>query len=124
MFSIRGAITVKNDSINEIIDSTSELLEKIISYNSIEIKDIISIIFSCTKDIKSAYPAVAARNMGIVYAGLMCLQEMDVEGSMEKCIRILMMVNGEGNQERVRHIFLRDAVKLRPDIMQDFDKIY
>jgi chorismate mutase len=124
MFSVRGAITVEIDSANEILESTKELLERIIVANSIKIEEIISIIFSCTRDIKSTYPAEAARNIGILSAGLLCLQEMYVEKSMEKCIRILMLVNGERSQKSINHIFLREAIKLRPDIMQDFDKIY
>jgi chorismate mutase len=124
MYSIRGAITVNNDMRKEILESTKELLEKIITINSIDIEDIITIIFSCTSDLKSAYPAEAARNIGITSAGLLCLQEMNVENSMRKCIRILLLVNGEISQNKAKHVFLRDAVKLRPDIMQDFDKIY
>lgn len=124
MFSVRGAITIENDNSVEVLDGTKELLDRILKANSIIIENIVSIIFSCTRDIKSVYPAEAAREMGIKNAGLLCLQEMYVEKSMEKCIRILMLVNGEKNQEDVKHIFLREAVKLRPDIMQDFDKIY
>lgn len=124
MFSVRGAITVHNDIAQEIIDSTKELLEKILKYNTITMENIIAITFSTTKDLKCAYPAQAARNMGIVSAGLLCLQEMEVTNSMEKCIRVLMLVNGEVSQKNVKHVFLREAVKLRSDIMQDFDKIY
>jgi chorismate mutase len=124
MFSIRGAIKIDIDNVNEVLSSTKELLEKIIAINTIKLEDIVSIIFSCTRDIKSVYPAEAARNIGIVNAGLLCLQEMYVEKSMEKCIRILMLVNGKRNQKSIKHIFLREAIKLRPEFMQDFDKIY
>ena len=127
MFSVRGAITIENDNIDEVLFSTKELIKKILQMNLICKDDIISIIFSCTKDIKSAYPAQAARDIGITYAGLLCLTEMYVERSMEKCIRILMLVNGEKSQNSVKHIYLKDAVKLRPDInynLQDFNKIY
>ena len=116
MFSVRGAITVEDDSIDEVLFNTKELIKKILEKNSICKDDIISIIFSCTKDIKSTYPAQAARDMGIVHAGLLCLAEMYVEKSMEKCIRILMFVNGEKSQYSVKHVFLKEAVKLRPDI--------
>lgn len=116
MFSVRGAITVEKDDPKEILDSAEELLAKMIEANSLIKKDIIAIIFSCTKDLRAAYPAKAARDMGIISAGLMCFQEMDVENSMEKCIRILLLSNGEREQETVRHVFLRDAVKLRLDL--------
>jgi chorismate mutase len=124
MFSVRGAITVEVDEKEEILKAAEELLSKILKYNNIAIENIISIIFSCTRDLKSAYPSEAARNMGIKYASLLCLQEMYVEGSMEKCIRVLMYVNGEKKQNEVKHIFLRKAVELRPDLMKEFKEIY
>jgi chorismate mutase len=124
MFSIRGAITVENDIIQEVLDSTKELLEKIMEVNSINIEDIISITFSCTRDIRSTYPAEAARNIGIIDAGLLCLQEMYVENSLERCIRILMLVEGPKRQKSVKHIYMREAAKLRPDIVQDSEDIY
>lgn len=127
MFSVRGATTVENDNIDEVLFNTNKLINKILETNSICKDDIISIIFTCTKDIKSTYPAQAARDIGIVHAGLLCLCEMYVEKSLEKCIRILMFVKGEISQNSVKHIFLKEAVKLRPDItenVQDFNKIY
>lgn len=116
MYSVRGAITIDEDIKDEINLSTKELITSIIKENNINIDDIISIIFSCTNDIISAYPAEAARQMGIKEAGLLCLQEMYVKDSMKKCIRILMHVNGYKKQSDVKHIFLRDAVILREDI--------
>jgi chorismate mutase len=124
MFSIRGAITVEKDTENDIISSADELLKKMMKANSIDIDEIVSIVFSCTNDLKAAYPAKAARQLGILNAGLLCLQEMQVNGSMDKCIRVLMHINGEISQKNVKHIFLRDAVKLRPDLKQDFDEKY
>ena len=122
MFSIRGAITVEKDNESDIISSTEELLKKIIKINAIHSEDIVSIIFSCTTDLQSAYPAKAARQLGILNAGLLCLQEMQVNGSMNKCIRVLMHINGELSQKNAKHVFLREAVKLRPDLKQDFDE--
>lgn len=120
MFAVRGATTVECDNKEEILSSTTELIEKMLKNNNINIEDIVSVIFTCTRDIKSSYPSVAARNLGIIHAGLLCFQEMYVEGSMEKCIRILMHVNGEKKQREVKHIFLNRAVSLRPDLMQGF----
>ncbi|TDT61880.1 chorismate mutase [Fonticella tunisiensis] len=120
MFSIRGAITVDRDEKEEIIKSSEELLLKIINSNGISIGDIISVIFTCTKDLCSAYPAVGARNIGITKAGIMCLQEMYVENSLEKCIRVMLLVNGDKNQSDVKHIYLKKAVSLRPDLMEEF----
>lgn len=120
MFAVRGATTVENDFREDILSSTQELLEKILSSNNIDIDNIVSIIFTSTKDIKSCYPAEAARNIGIVFAGLMCMQEMDVTDSLEKCIRIIILVNGSRKQNEVKHIYLKNSRKLRLDILKDF----
>lgn len=120
MYSVRGAATIDLDTREEIDKATRELLEKIIIENKIEIESIISIFFSSTKDIRSAYPAKSARDMGIVEAGLFCLQEMDVEGSLTKCIRVLMHVNENKKQSAAKHVYLGNAVNLRPDLKKEF----
>ena len=84
LISIRGAITAKNNTSEEILGITENLLKEIIKANNINTDDIISIIFTATKDLDAAYPAVAARKIGITNASLMCMQEMYVVGSLEK----------------------------------------
>lgn len=116
MVSIRGAVTVNEDTREEVIAATRELLNIIMEKNHLTIEDIVSIIFSCTNDIKSVYPAVAAREIGILNAGLMCLSEMYVEGSLKKCIRVLMTVNKYDVQKQAKHVYLKGAVILRPDL--------
>jgi len=118
MISIRGAITVDEDIRQEVISSTKDLLSSIIEKNNLEIDDIVSIFFSCTNDIKSVYPAVAAREMGILNAGLMCFSEMFVEGSLKKCIRVLMLVNKYDNQKQAKHVYMKGAAVLRPDLIE------
>lgn len=120
MYSIRGATTVENDNKDEIVKETEILIKTMIEKNNVDIESIISIIFTATKDLKSAYPAEAARKIGIKYAGLLCFQEMFVENSLKKCIRVLMLVNKEKVQREVNHIFLRKAKNLRPDLMKEF----
>lgn len=117
-YAVRGATTIKEDTRENIISATKEMIEKIISENNIEIKNIESIEFTATRDISSAYPAVAARELGITKAGLMCVQEMYVVGSLEKCIRLLMRVRGDLTQDLVNHVYLEEAVKLRPDLQK------
>lgn len=114
--SIRGAVTVEKNEKECILENTKNLLKEIIKSNNIDIKNIISIIFTATKDIDAVYPAVAARDMGILKAGLMCVQEMYVKDSLEMCIRILITLDGGLKQELVNHIYLKDTVKLRPDL--------
>jgi monofunctional chorismate mutase len=114
--SIRGAITVKENSVENILDSTKELLTEIEKQNNLDRAKVVSIIFSCTDDLDKVYPARAARDMGYTHVGLMCFNEMRVEGSLKKCIRIMIIYNSDISQEDIKHIYLRDAKVLRPDL--------
>lgn len=119
MVSIRGATTINSDNQEEIISNTRLLLEQVININKLENKHITAIFFSCTKDITAAYPARAARELGITHAALMCLQEMFVEGSLEKCIRVCLFYDQELEQASVKHVYLNKAVILRPDLIEN-----
>lgn len=116
MFSIRGAITIEQDTVEQVVSSTKLVLGEMIRRNNIANDDIVSIIFTATDDIKSCFPARAAREIGITKAGLMNFKELDVVGSMKMCIRVLMLANGTKTQSEADHVYLRDAVKLRPDL--------
>ena len=116
MISIRGATTVELDTKEEVLKETEIMLKEIIEKNQLDIKDIISIIFTATKDISSVYPAVAARNLGLTKASLMCVQEMYVEGSLEKCIRVSVSAESKKSQADVKHVYLKGAESLRPDL--------
>jgi len=115
---IRGAVTVEENSRECIIKNTKNLLREIIEANNIDIEDIISILFTATKDIDAVYPAVAAREIDIVDAGLMCMQEMCVKDSLKMCVRVLVNVECEKKQKDIRHVYLKGAVVLRPDLAQ------
>ncbi len=115
--SIRGAITVENNDKHEILSATTELLEEIIKMNNLDIENIVSILFTATNDLTKVYPAVAARNLGVKEAGLMCMQELYVEDSLQKCIRVLVNINSNKKQSEMKHIYLREAEKLRPDLV-------
>lgn len=117
--SIRGATTVENNNKSDIIKATEELLLKIIEENNLIKENVISIIFSSTKDLDSEYPAKAARLLGYTQCGLMCFAEMDVKGSIEKCIRVLILYQGPDlKQSDIKHIYLKDAKSLRPDLSE------
>ena len=118
MIAIRGAITVKEDTKEAILEGTEEMLKSIIDDNNLEDVEIISIVFSATKDLTQIYPAVAARNLGITHASLLCVQEMYVAESLQKCIRILMHVEKNLLQKDIKHVYLRDAKILRPDLTE------
>lgn len=113
---IRGAITVENNDKDEILKSTELLLTQIINQNNLNINDIIAILFTATNDLDEVYPAVAARNLNITKAALMCTQEMYVKDSLKKCIRVMVQVQSDITNESLKHVYLRDAVNLRPDL--------
>lgn len=114
--SIRGAVTVEADDKELIYEATAEMMKEIIEANHVKTEDIVSIVFTATNDITKAYPAVAVRNMGITGAALMCLQEMYVEGSLRKCIRVMVTVEGDYDRKDLKHAYLRGAQVLRPDL--------
>ena len=110
---IRGAITVANNAKEEIVAATKELLQKLQAANELEINEIASIIFSATGDLNAEFPAVAARELGWNDTPLLCARELEVPGSLAKCVRVLILVNTEQEQTEIHHIYLRDAVNLR-----------
>ncbi|MGB9678583.1 MAG: chorismate mutase [Thermoanaerobacteraceae bacterium] len=112
---MRGAITTENTKI-QISHDTITLIEEIIKNNNIDINDITAIFFSTTKDINKIYPAEAVRQYGITSVPMMCFQEMDVENSLKKCIRVIMFVNFT-EEKKIKHIYLKDAKNLRPDLI-------
>ncbi len=116
---IRGATVVECDEPTAIWVATRELLMEIQTANpSLNTVDLASIWFSATPDLKSAYPAAAARQMGWTDVPLMCVQEMAVPDSLAHCIRVLLHWNTELPQEAVRHVFLGEAATLRPDLVK------
>ena len=114
---IRGAITIDSDTKEEIKSATVELLSEIIKQNEIDIEDISSLIFTVTKDIKADFPAKYARlELGFKYVPMMNFMEADIDGAIEKCIRVLLTANTSKKQDEIKHIYLRGAKNLRKDL--------
>lgn len=113
---IRGAITVTENSASAILTATRQLLEQIISANDLRTEDVASAIFTVTPDLNAAFPAQAAVEMGWVRVPLLNMQEVAVSGSLPRCIRVLIQWNTERTQDEIRHVYLRDARALRPDL--------
>ena len=116
---IRGAISVPANTREDILEAATELLDEIARLNHFERGDVASIIFTATPDLNAEFPAVAAREAGWTDVALECLHEMNVPGSLPRCLRILMHVNTERAQSEMTHVYLRDARALRPDLAQD-----
>ena len=113
MRGIRGATTVAANDKREILDATKELLQEMVRANQIEIEEIASVIFSATHDLNAEFPAVAARELGWKDTPLLCTNEIDVPGSLQKCVRVLMLVNTDKEQPDIQHVYLKEAVNLR-----------
>lgn len=110
---IRGATTITLNTKEEVISATKELLAELVKENNLPIEEIASILFSSTKDLNAEFPAVAARELGWHATPLLCMQEIDVPGSLPNCIRILICFNTEKEQNAMQHVYLREAVNLR-----------
>jgi len=114
---IRGATTVSADKPDLILEATRELLEAILDANaSMKPEDVGSALFTVTDDLASTFPAQAARQMGWGLVPMMCAREIPVPGSLRKVIRVLVHWNTDISQNEITHVYLRDAVKLRPDL--------
>ncbi len=115
---IRGATTVTADEPDLILQATRELLEEILAENEgMRTEDIASALFTVTDDLASTFPAQGARQMGWGIVPMMCAREIPVPGSLPKVIRVLVHWNTELPQNKITHVYLRDAVKLRPDLV-------
>ncbi|GMB07875.1 chorismate mutase [Thermolongibacillus altinsuensis] len=115
--AIRGATTVENNDEQEIIAETEQLLKEMIRQNDVQAEDVVSVLISATEDLNATFPAKALRNIaGWTYVPVMCMREINVPNSLPKCIRVMMTVHTEASQRDVRHVYLRKAIQLRPDL--------
>ncbi len=118
---VRGATTVETNSRGAILEAARELLEALIEANGFEVEDVASAFFTTTADLKAEFPALAAREMGWTDVALLCGHEMDVPGSLPMCLRTLVHVNTDRSAREIRHIYLRGATVLRPDVRDRSD---
>lgn len=115
---IRGATTVSADKKEQVLSATQELLVSILEANpALRTEDIVSVLFTVTKDIVSTYPALAARQLGWNQVPMMCASEIPVPGGLPLCIRVLVHWNTDKEQAFINHVYLRNAVNLRPDLV-------
>jgi chorismate mutase len=112
----RGAIVVAGDTREAINDATGRLLGEVLARNEIATEDLISILFTATEDLRAAFPAEAARSMGLAHVPLLCAQEIPVLGSMPSVVRILVHFNTERGLADVSHVYLDGAESLRDDL--------
>lgn len=113
--AIRGATTVLRDEAELVHEATAELLRELVQRNGLAPADIISAIFTVTPDVRSDFPAHAARALGWTDVPLICTMEIPVPGALARCIRVLLHVETARSRADIRHVYLRDARALRPD---------
>jgi len=113
---VRGAITVDIDTPDGVDAAVRELIAQLIDVNGIDPCDVVSAIFSATPDLRSRNPATAARALGWTEVPLMCVAELETDGMLERCVRVLLHVS-VADGRRLTPVYLGDAAALRPDLV-------
>jgi chorismate mutase len=116
--AIRGAVQLDTDDREHLLASVDELIRAIFAQNDIDTDDLISMILTATPDLRSEFPAVAARALGIGDVPLICAQEIDVAGALPRVIRVMVHVESDRGRGEIRHVYLRGAAALRRDLAQ------
>lgn len=114
--ALRGATTLDRDEREHLIERTQELIAALFERNAIAPDDLISIVFTATSDIHSAFPAEAAREAGITQVPLMCARELEIDGGTARCIRLLVHTYTDRDLGALRHVYLHGARQLRTDL--------
>jgi chorismate mutase len=120
--ALRGAITVDADDPGEIRKRTIDLLGVLFDRNGLDPDDVISILFTVTADLASLPPAAAAREYGLIEVPLLCAQEMASDNSPPRCIRLLLHLETAKPRNELKHVFLRGATVLRPELTAPGDE--
>ncbi len=116
LFALRGATSVERNDAKDVLEATSELMSQIMVRNSLDPEQVVSCIFTATKDLNAEFPAVAARALGFDRVPLLCAQEIPVPRSMPRVIRVLIHYYAEDDHEPA-HVYLGEAVALRADLL-------
>ena len=116
--AVRGAIQLDIDDRDHLMAGTTELIKQVLEQNGLTVDDLISMLFTATPDLHSEFPALAARELGIVDVPLMCAAEIDVTGAMPRVVRLLAHVDTLRSKSEIQHVYLGGAAALRRDIAQ------
>ena len=114
--ALRGATTLEVDERDHLMERTQELIHEVLERNELAEDDLISIVFTATDDVHSAFPAEAAREAGITHVPLLCARELDVEGGIKRCVRVLVHAYTPRTATELRHAYLHGAKQLRTDL--------
>jgi chorismate mutase len=116
--AIRGATCLELDELGHMRDRVVELVQEMLDRNGLGVDDLISVIFTATPDLRSDFPAAAARSVGLGDVPMLCAQELDVPGALAKVVRVLAHAQLEVARSEVAHVYLRGAEVLRQDLAQ------
>jgi len=114
--ALRGATTVDVDETDHLFERVIALLEALFERNAIQHDDLISVLFTATGDIHSAFPALAARKFGLGDVPLICARELDIEGGTPRCIRVMIHLTTAKSRDELHHVYLEGARGLRDDL--------
>ena len=117
--AIRGAITVEKNEKEAILTASAKLIEAVMQRNNLTEDNLISIIFTVTQDLDQAFPATAARNLGLTNTPLLDAMEIPVPNSLPMCIRLLAHCETNMSKSQVKHVYLEGAAALRTDLAKD-----
>jgi chorismate mutase len=114
--AVRGATQLDVDERDHLLDRVAELVREVLARNELGTDDLISIVFTATSDVRSEFPAYAARVIGITDVPLLCAQELEVAGAMPRVVRLLAHVDTTRPRSEIRHVYLHGARELRTDL--------
>lgn len=114
--ALRGATSVPVNQSDAIVDAAEELLATMLRENEVAPQDLVSIVFTSTPDLDAVFPAAAARRLGLGGIPLLCAAEIDVDGALARCVRVLIHLYSERDYSGLRHIYLGEARRLRTDL--------
>lgn len=117
--AVRGATTVDEDTREQVEERTRALVVELLERNGVESEDIVSMVFTSTPDVRSQFPATAARGLGLDQVPLLGAMEADVDGGLARCIRVLVTCYTERERKELRHVYLEGATVLRKDLGED-----
>jgi chorismate mutase len=114
--ALRGATTVDVDRVDHVTERVQALILAMLDRNGVDKEDLISILFTATDDIRSVFPATAARGVGLGDVPLICARELDIEGGTPRCVRVMMHLSTDRTRAELHHVYLEGAKGLRDDL--------
>ncbi len=114
--AIRGATQLEEDVRDHMLERVAEMVTDVMEANGLEVDDFISVIFTATSDLVSEFPAYAARRLGFGEIPLICARELEIDGSMPRCVRMMAHVETDLPRSDITHVYLHGAAALRSDL--------